>query len=124
MSPEKMQALLAGLDKIQLVIEGVVAELKMKHEVLAPFFHRPMPAGDWLLELAKKSQPRNPGLLNFLAENMADLPPARVVAKHYSKPGDLGQRDAEATGADAKKLAKLRETTAAKSAGKRGNKAA
>jgi hypothetical protein len=118
MSQEKLQAILAGLDRIRLATEAVVADLKIRHEVLAPFFHRPMPAADWLLELAKKSHPNNPGLLNFIAENMAEIPPARVVAKHYTKGGDLDKRDAAAIDADARKLAKLRDRKGAGKSGK------
>lgn len=70
MSPEKLDLLLRVLDKIRVAAVEGAAELGIKSEILAPFFNRPQPPADWLLELSKTAQQRNPGLMNFIAENM------------------------------------------------------
>lgn len=70
MSPEKLDLLLRVLDKIRAAAVDGAAELGIKTEILAPFFSRPQPPSDWLLELAKVAQIRNPGLMNFMTENM------------------------------------------------------
>lgn len=103
MSPEKLQLLMHNLDKLQLAAEDAAKECGMPDSVLSPFFLRPMPAADWLLELAKKSQPKNPGLLNFMTENMPQ--PEGILKEAFrhsedAKAGAKGKRGKRA-GAEA-----------------------
>ncbi len=78
MSPEKLQLLLAQLDKVRIAAEDAARECGMPERVIAPFFMRPMPACDWLLELSKKFQDRNPGLMNFMTEHMPEPRPDQI----------------------------------------------
>jgi hypothetical protein len=98
MSPEKVQLLLAQLDKVRIAAEDAAKLCGMPERLLAPFFMRPMPAGDWILELAK-TQPRNPGLVQFMTDHMPEMPPARLQgAKHDGpnkvKKGERGKKAA------------------------------
>jgi hypothetical protein len=98
LSPEKLDLLLRVLDKIRVAAVEGAAELGIKSEILAPFFSRPQPPADWLLELSKVAQIRNPGLMNFMAENMpqpaghvrsADRSDVRQPRKRVELPTDF-----------------------------------
>lgn len=85
MSPEKLQLLLAQLDKVRLAAVEAAKACGMPDRVLAPFFMRPMHSADWMLELAKE-QARNPGLLNFMTEHMPEMQPARLQGALHRGP--------------------------------------
>ncbi len=88
MSPEKLQLLLAQLDKVRIAAEDAARECGMPERLLAPFFQRPMPASDWILELAK-TQARNPGLVQFMTDHMPEMAPQRLQGAKHDGPNTV-----------------------------------
>lgn len=79
MSPEKIQFLLSQLDRLQLAAEDVARELGFADgQVLAPGMLRPMLATDYLLDMTKRSQSRDAGIIRFICMVMPEPPPEKV----------------------------------------------
>lgn len=78
MSVEKINLLMVHADRLRVAAQDAVREIGLPEYSLAPGFLRPAPAVEWLLELARQGQQRNPGLLTWLAERMPEPPPEAV----------------------------------------------
>ena len=77
-SAEKINLLMIHADRLRIAAQDAVAQLGLPDYNLGPGFLRPAPAVEWLLELARQGQQRNPGLLTWLAERMPEPPPEAV----------------------------------------------
>jgi hypothetical protein len=78
MSTAKVDLLMIHADRLRIAAQDAVAQLGLPDYNLGPGFLRPAPAVEWLLELARQGQQRNPGLLTWLAERMPEPPPEAV----------------------------------------------
>lgn len=78
MSAEKINLLMIHADRLRVAAQDAVTSLGLPEYPLAPGFNRAAPALEWLLELARQGQQRNPGLLQWLSERMPEPPPEAV----------------------------------------------
>jgi hypothetical protein len=94
MSLEKVQLLMRAADRVRMVAEEVAKECGFPERIIAIMGVGAQTGADWVMTLANKTNTRNPGVVNFLCDQMPEPPETRqahrqtgeVVAKREKRP--------------------------------------